>query len=448
MCASQTTSLVASSSNAGYTYSWTPATTPATGATVSASPVLTTTYSVTATDNSGGAYDGCVAIATANVFVKPIPATVTVTPATDSLCIGDAALLLTATGGSAGVIATFGTAVTTNTTTGYPAPYTNYYGGAKHQMLIRASEMTAAGMVAGPINSISFTVAAVGTAFTGILDSFQISMKNTTANVLSASAFETGLTTVYGPLSQTIPTTGLPASVTHTITPFNWDGTSSLVIETSFSNGISGTTADNVQMTYSNPGFLSTTWYRDDAVSAAEILASTVPDASSSVARPNMVLDNVSISPITWSPVTDLYTDAAATIPYTGTVTGSVYAKPATAGVITYTATATGPNLCTNSDAAVLTVNLCSGVEENKNDITVSIVPNPSNGLFYLNVEGMNETVTMNIYSISGQLVYTEQVDNTGLVNKPVDLGSYPKGMYFLRLINKNITHTEKIIIE
>ncbi len=57
-----------------------------------------------------------------------------------------------------------------------------------------------------------------------------------------------------------------------------------------------------------------------------------------------------SAEPITWSPITGLYSNAAATTAYTaGQVLSRVYAKPATAGAHVYTATATNTNGCTSS---------------------------------------------------------------------------------------------------
>ncbi len=61
-------------------------------------------------------------------------------------------------------------------------------------------------------------------------------------------------------------------------------------------------------------------------------------------------------NPVTWSPQTDLYTDAGATTPYTGQALTTVYAKPSTSGTIVYTATATNSGGCTNSAQATLTV--------------------------------------------------------------------------------------------
>lgn len=54
---------------------------------------------------------------------------------------------------------TIGTGNIQNSNTSYPAPYGNWYWGARNQMLIRANELTAAGLSAGPINSLAFSVA-------------------------------------------------------------------------------------------------------------------------------------------------------------------------------------------------------------------------------------------------------------------------------------------------
>ena len=59
---------------------------------------------------------------------------------------------------------------------------------------------------------------------------------------------------------------------------------------------------------------------------------------------------------VIWSPVTDLYTDAAATIAYAGQSLVTVYAKPATPGSKVYTATSTGAT-CNNASTSTITVN-------------------------------------------------------------------------------------------
>jgi hypothetical protein len=53
---------------------------------------------------------------------------------------------------------TIGNGVITNSPYNYPAPYGNWYWGARHQMMIRASELSAAGLSAGNINSLAFDI--------------------------------------------------------------------------------------------------------------------------------------------------------------------------------------------------------------------------------------------------------------------------------------------------
>ena len=80
---------------------------------------------------------------------------------------------------------TVGTGNVQNCNTCYPAPYGNWYWGAKNQMLVRASELTAAGVTAGMINNLSFSVAAtdVNTIYTWI----DINMKLVTENQVTSS---------------------------------------------------------------------------------------------------------------------------------------------------------------------------------------------------------------------------------------------------------------------
>jgi hypothetical protein len=70
----------------------------------------------------------------------------------------------------------------------YPAPYGNWYWGAKNQMLVHATELSAAGLTAGFITSIAFSV--VSTDPNTHYDYIDISMKLTSDNAVS-SHFET-----------------------------------------------------------------------------------------------------------------------------------------------------------------------------------------------------------------------------------------------------------------
>ncbi len=98
ICEGSTSSLSVTSPNAGYTYVWNPGALP--GTPVVVTPAANTTYTVTATDVSGGANNGCATTGTVFVQTRPVPTAVTVTPAIVNQCAGVPATLLTATGGS------------------------------------------------------------------------------------------------------------------------------------------------------------------------------------------------------------------------------------------------------------------------------------------------------------------------------------------------------------
>lgn len=76
-----------------------------------------------------------------------------------------------------------------NSNTDYPAPYGNWYWSARHQILIHASELIEAGIVAGPINSIGFQVVSTNAIVYTYID---ISINATTLNDLTGNLFPLG----------------------------------------------------------------------------------------------------------------------------------------------------------------------------------------------------------------------------------------------------------------
>ena len=90
VCLGSPVTLTVSSANAGYSYSWLPATNPAAGTTVLVAPATTTKYFVSAIDNSTGANAGCTAGDSVTVTVNFAPTAPSVSPlAVTALCLGD-----------------------------------------------------------------------------------------------------------------------------------------------------------------------------------------------------------------------------------------------------------------------------------------------------------------------------------------------------------------------
>ncbi|HSD15482.1 MAG TPA: LamG domain-containing protein, partial [Flavobacterium sp.] len=109
----------------------------------------------------------------------------------------------------------------------------------RSQMLITAAQLTAAGFTAGNINAIRLNVSNTG----GLAKFLKIKMKNSAATSMQASALDfTGFTDVF--FRDYTFVNGTNKIQFHT--PFNWNGTSNIIIEMSFTNGTSGSNIDFV----------------------------------------------------------------------------------------------------------------------------------------------------------------------------------------------------------
>ncbi|PZF73154.1 GEVED domain-containing protein [Taibaiella soli] len=138
---------------------------------------------------------------------------------------------------------TIGTGTSSNSSTGYPTPFGNYWSGMKTQFLYTAAELTAAGATPGNIHQLSFNVSGLNTA--GAHLAYNINMKGTTTTALST--WETGTVNYFSAPSVT-PVLGwndFPLA-----TPFNWNGTDNVLVEICFWNGPS-TYTSNASVYYS-----------------------------------------------------------------------------------------------------------------------------------------------------------------------------------------------------
>jgi type IX secretion system substrate protein/concanavalin A-like lectin/glucanase superfamily protein/peptide-N-glycosidase F-like protein len=114
----------------------------------------------------------------------------------------------------------------------------------RSQILIKASELTAAGFSAGNINAISLNVTNAG----GLAKFLKLKIKNSSLTSMQASAIDfTGFTDVF--FRDYTFVNGANRIQFHT--PFNWNGTSNIIIEMSFTNGTDGS---NIEFSgFNNP---------------------------------------------------------------------------------------------------------------------------------------------------------------------------------------------------
>ena len=124
-------------------------------------------------------------------------------------------------------------------------PFSSGNPDARSQYLWTASELSTAGLVAGPITDLRFFVSAAGSE----MRMLTIKMKNSALATLSATTYETALTTAY---SQNTQLTASGWNNIHLQTPITWDGVSNLAVEICYDNLAGG--VDNTIMA-GNAGF-------------------------------------------------------------------------------------------------------------------------------------------------------------------------------------------------
>lgn len=248
-------------------------------------------YAVTSFDGT------CIYGAQFKIDTIPVPVFYTVAP--KNLCSGDTTQINFTFGGAppsqCGLASTnciqtntvtVGTGNVVNSSTTWPAPYGHWYRNSRHQMLIRASELQALGMTAGKISSLALNV----TATNGImaLPNFRISIGCTSLQQLTANQFvTTGLVQVYNAASYA-PIVGW--NVHNFTQSFDWDGVSSIIIETCYDLNVNQSWTTNCTMPSTNTGFNSCVYlYNDNSIVCGNPPAATFTWGSSTN-RPNMQL--------------------------------------------------------------------------------------------------------------------------------------------------------------
>ena len=296
----------------------------------------TVAWSVVATDANG------ITATQAGTSYSDAPNTglsLTATASQSAICDGSSTSLSVSLAGVTPSAVGTGTVVNSASSTGsagYPAPFGNYYQGALNQMLIRASELTAAGYTAGSLTSIAFDVVTPNTA---ALSGFSIGIKTTALTALG-STLETGFTTVYSAASYT-PSSSAGYANNKIVfnTPFVWDGTSNIVVQTCFANTGFGT---NAVFNQSTTSFVSSLVYRADLTTVCSSPGAVTFSYSQ---RPNMRFElTPSIPSLSWS-------NGTTSVGSTANLTVSPTANT------TYTATSTLNGCSISSNPVSITVN-------------------------------------------------------------------------------------------
>lgn len=326
-----------------------------------------------ATPNAGATikwYDtasGGAALASGNSFTTPtISASTTYYAASETVTSG------TITAGT-------GTALTGATSQN--SVFCNYWYQGWRQFVFTASELQALGLSAGNITSLQFNIAALPSP--AIINNFAIRMGTTTNSTLTAYQ-TTGLAVAFGPSNYT-PTVGV--NTITLATPYNWDGSSNIIIDiredgqygnsnattfvtttstntvlhsfSSTNNAAYYTSSPTPTATNTRPNVVFSGQVACQSLRSAVAATVTAPPVLTISAATATICNTNSTTPVTvtsptanfntyvWSPATGV----------TGNVTSGWIFNPTVSTVYTLTASQTSGSLCANVATFSVTVN-------------------------------------------------------------------------------------------
>ena len=140
-----------------------------------------------------------------------------------------------------------GTGTVGNGNQTFPCPLQDWYEGSRAQYLYRATELVAAGMGPGNINSIKFNVTNMN-GYAGDLQEYTVKIGGTALTTLAAGSWTNVPNTVFGPVNYVV-TSGV-----NTLTfsaPYFWNGTDNIIIE--ICNGLPANVSDGIIHYTENP---------------------------------------------------------------------------------------------------------------------------------------------------------------------------------------------------
>ena len=133
-------------------------------------------------------------------------------------------------------------------------------------------------------------------------------------------------------------------------------------------------------------------------------------------------------------------------------VSDGMYFHPTESGVgqfdVTYTYT--DEFGCENADNQTITVVNCVGVGENAEVVSLEVYPNPSYGVFNLNINAIDlNNAELKVIDIVGKVVYEQgELSVQGSQTVSIDLSEYPSGIYFIQVKNENHSVSKKVFLK
>ena len=101
------------------------------------------------------------------------------------------------------------------------------------------------------------------------------------------------------------------------------------------------------------------------------------------------------------------------------------------------------------SDLVPLNVSICLAVEEAEATNVFNVYPNPSTGLFTVELKKFtSDHVTYEVYNTLGEMVYTGESEGGSDVSSSIDIGDQASGVYLLKLKYGDTQVWERLVLE
>jgi PKD repeat protein len=133
-----------------------------------------------------------------------------------------------------------------------------------------------------------------------------------------------------------------------------------------------------------------------------------------------------------------------------GYITDGMYFHPTDAGVGEHTVTYTYvENGCENSADQIINVVNCVGVNENVEAVSLDIYPNPTTGLFNLNINAIDlNNAELQVIDIVGKVIHVQDISVNGTEIVSLDISNNPKGIYFVQIKNETQNVSKKVFLK
>ncbi len=118
-------------------------------------------------------------------------------------------------------------------------------------------------------------------------------------------------------------------------------------------------------------------------------------------------------------------------------------------GSRTYSVLVTDINGCQTQVSRKVTFDACTYIEDVARELSISVYPNPTGKLLNLQINGKAQALDYTLLNHHGQVFLRQQIGSVqGNLTQKIDLGSYARGIYYLRINTDKEVFVKKIVLQ